>query len=542
MVTSSLPSDAQSYPGQETTAPKTREQATVQLARDLFYNRAMIQFEGAYMGALAAIPQAPHTRGARKSLPPALVQHTYEDLNYTEVFIRDNIPVMIFLLLDGKGEVVRNFLDTCLNLQSTRLQTAGIFPTSFFVQNGKLVADYGQRAIGRVSSADATLWWPILAYIYVQHTGDKAWAREPKVQIGLKRFLDLVLHPTFSDTPVLLVPDGSFMIDRPLDVWGAPLEIETLLDGALLSAAGLLYLDLTAKGCVLIEGETPTSRSLDTFTQGQIEHFNLAVERVKRLRRYLLKHYWVNTKTVQVLRQRPTEQYGDLVVNEYNIQTESIPHWLQHWIGTEGGYLIGNIRTGRPDFRFFTLGNCLGAIFDVLSPYQQHAFFHLVVQNQEALVGQMPLRICHPPLDDSDWRTKTGYDRKNLPWCYHNGGHWPCLLWYLAVAALRYQQRYSSPNSSVHVPYHRKVQGRIQEMLHDAYELLLERLPQQNWAEYFDGPTGLWTGQQTRYYQTWTIVGFLLVHHLLKVNPGSANIMDVPGLKFLSRVRMVPLD
>jgi hypothetical protein len=73
------------------------------------------------------------------------------------------------------------------------------------------------------------------------------------------------------------------------------------------------------------------------------------------------------------------------------------------------------------------------------------------------------------------------------------------------------------------------------ELLESSYKLLLEQLPAQRWAEYFDGPTGLWTGQQTRYYQTWTIVGFLLVHHLLDVDPTAARILDVPSLKDLCR-------
>ncbi|WP_287129082.1 glycoside hydrolase 100 family protein [Candidatus Cyanaurora vandensis] len=517
----------------ESPAP-SREQAVIQMARDLL-DRALVRCGGEFVGAIAAIPQIPHARGKRAKAPPTPPVGTY-DLNYTEVFIRDNIPVMIYLLVDGRSEIVKHFLNTCLRLQSTNFQTCGIFPTSFFENaEGKVIPDYGQRAIGRVASADATLWWPILAHIYVQHTGDRAWALQPSVQQGLKRFLDLILQPSFHDAPTLQVPDGSFMIDRPLDVWGAPLEVQTLLHGALLSAAGLLYLDLASKGCVSSSSHAPPRPAPDSFTEHQVQQFKRAISWAKRLRQYLLKHYWVNTRTVQVLRQRPTEQYGESAINEYNIQTETIPHWLQHWMGTEGGYLIGNIRTGRPDFRFFTLGNCLGAIFDILSPYQQHCLFELVVQNRTDLVAQMPLRICHPPLEEADWRTKTGYDRKNLPWCYHNGGHWPCLLWYLAVAALRYQQRHSQPGT---MNYRRRVQIRIQEVLHDAYDLLLERLPQQSWAEYFDGPTGLWTGQQTRYYQTWTISSLLLVHHLLKVNPADANVLDMPSIKFLSRATL----
>ncbi|MBD3880436.1 glycoside hydrolase 100 family protein [Phormidium tenue FACHB-886] len=468
-----------------------REEAVVELAQSLFYEKALVKFEGEWIGAVAAIA---------RSHPGS--QH---DLNYGEIFIRDNVPVMVYLLLQGKHGAVRHFLETCLQLQSDRLETRGIFPTSFVEANGRIVADYGQRAIGRVVSVDATLWWAVLAHTYVQRSGDRAFACQPQVQLGIQRFLELILHPSFREAPTLFVPDGAFMIDRPMDVWGAPLEIQVLLYGSLLSAAGLMRIAL-AEG----SGETEKLE----------QQLHLCINYARRLRRYVLKQYWVNSKTVQVLRRRPTEQYGDAIENEYNIQTETIPHWLQDWLGNRGGYLIGNIRTGRPDFRFFTLGNCLGAMFDLISVRQQTALFRLVLQNQNALVAQMPLRICHPPLSDVDWRRKTGYDRKNLPWCYHNAGHWPCLLWFLVAAALRQQ------------PHHQDaLAAEMNAMLETAYERLLTQLPRQNWAEYFDGPTGTWMGQQARLYQTWTIVGFLLVHHFLKVNPADAAILDVPHLR-----------
>ena len=64
---------------------------------------------------------------------------------------------------------------------------------------------------------------------------------------------------------------------------------------------------------------------------------------------------------MQVLRRRPTEQYGDNQhQNEFNVQPQVIPDWLQDWLENRGGYLIGNMRTGRPDFRFYSLGNSLG--------------------------------------------------------------------------------------------------------------------------------------------------------------------------------------
>jgi hypothetical protein len=480
------------FPISEKSSGKSSEQSIVQMAEALLYEQAMVQIQGAWAGTLAAIPPKSPKSGA---IEP--------DLNYSELFIRDNIPVMIYLLIQGKYEIVRHFLTLCLSLQSEHPSTKGIFPTSFLEENGKLIADYGQRAIGRVVSVDATLWWVILAYCYVQRSGDRAFALQPQVQQGLQSYLGLILCPSFRAAPTLFVPDGAFMIDRPMDVWGTPLEIQVLLYGSLLSAIGLLQI-----------GERVGK---ERWKIEEVAHY------AHRLRQYVLKQYWVTSTTVQVLRRRPTEEYGEAIENEYNIQTEAIPHWLQEWLGAQGGYLIGNVRTGRPDFRFFTLGNCLAAIFDLITAPQQRSLFHLILQNQADLVAQMPLRICHPPLEGEKWQMKTGYDRKNLPWCYHNAGHWPCLLWFLAVAVLRHQQ--------LHPDAETVLVTQMQALLESSYRLLLHHLPQQNWAEYFDGPTGRWMGQQARHYQTWTIVGFLLVHHLLYGNPEDAQILNLPTLK-----------
>ncbi len=459
----------------------------VEQAQSLFYNRALITIRGEVAGAMAAIPL-----GAGP------------DLNYSEIFIRDNVPVMVYLLLEGKGHVVRHFLNLCLELQSQSFQTKGIFPTSFVEVDGSFKVDYGQRAIGRVCSVDATLWWVILAYWYVQWTEDNDWAAQPKVQEGLEGFLNLVLHPGFRDAPTLLVPDGAFMIDRPLDVWGVPLEVQTLLYGALKCTAALL--DFSPR-------KTPQHQARILQT----------IDWAKRLRTYLLKNYWIDGNIVQTLRRRPNEQYGEAISNEHNVYCETIPNWLQGWLGKRGGYLIGNIRTGRPDFRFFSLGNCLGGLFDVISPAQKRSLFRLIINNQHELIADMPLRICHPPLEGTDWQQKTGFDRKNLPWSYHNGGHWPCLLWFLSTAVLQHKTQ-----GSVHVET-----LEMEILIQRAYKLMAERLPHQKWAEYFDGPTGIWVGQQARTYQTWTIVGFLLVHHFLKVRPRDVRVLAVPSLQSL---------
>ena len=101
------------------------------------------------------------------------------------------------------------------------------------------------------------------------------------------------------------------------------------------------------------------------------------------------------------------------------MQPQVIPPWLQDWLDNRGGYLIGNMRTGRPDFRFYSLGNYLACLFGLLTAPQQRAMFRLVLHNRDNLMAQMPMRICHQPMDQAEWTNKTGADPKNWPWSYH---------------------------------------------------------------------------------------------------------------------------
>jgi beta-fructofuranosidase len=466
--------------------PNSREERIVARAQEHF-ERTLVNVRGQLAGSVAAL-EHPRSKDA---------------LNYGEIFLRDNVPVMIYLLLQGRYGIVRHFLTVCLDLQSPSFQTRGVFPTSFIEEEGHLIADYGQRSIGRITSVDASLWWPILCWLYVKRSGDVDFGAGQSVQRGVQRLLDLVLHPTFEGTPVLFVPDCAFMIDRPMDVWGAPLEVETLLYGCLRSCCRLME---------LAEARAH-SRLLD-------QRLAVASQWLHDLRRFLLKHYWVTSKTMQVLRRRPTEQYGDFQhQNEFNVQPQVVPDWLQEWLDNRGGYLIGNMRTGRPDFRFYSLGNSLACVFGLLTAPQQRALFRLVLHNRHHLMAQMPMRICHPPMEGIEWSNKTGSDPKNWPWSYHNGGHWPSLLWFFAAAALLHERQH--PTADV------VLLGQVRSMVEECYWAQVNQLPRQQWAEYFDGPTGTWVGQQSRTYQTWTIVGFLLLHHLLRSNSQDVDLLDL---------------
>ena len=148
--------------------PNSNEDKVVARAKEHF-EKTLIQISGDIAGSVAAL-EHPTKNDA---------------LNYGEIFLRDNVPVMIYLLTQKRYDIVKKFLTVSLDLQSTTYQTRGVFPTSFVEEKGKLIADYGQRSIGRITSADASLWWPVLCWLYVRKSGDQSFGTSQQVQLSL---------------------------------------------------------------------------------------------------------------------------------------------------------------------------------------------------------------------------------------------------------------------------------------------------------------------------------------------------------------------
>ena len=63
----------------------------VKVARELLFKQAMVNLNGEWVGSLAAIPS-----GKAEST-----------LNYSEIFIRDNVPTMAYLLVIGEYSAVK---------------------------------------------------------------------------------------------------------------------------------------------------------------------------------------------------------------------------------------------------------------------------------------------------------------------------------------------------------------------------------------------------------------------------------------------------
>ena len=401
-------------------------------------------------------------------------------LNYDQCFIRDFVSSALVFLIQGRAEIVRNFLMETLTLQKQDKQMdcyepgPGLMPASFKVESHSaeqyLTADFGNQAIGRVPPVDSSLWWIILLRAYVKATGDVSLARQPEFQQGLKLILQMCLVRRFEMYPTLLVPDGAFMIDRRMGVYGHPLEIQALFYAALRAARELLL---------------PDGDSRD-----YIEAIN---QRLGSFIFHVRKYYWLDLKRLNEIHRYKGEEFGEIAANKFNIYPESIPYWLTEWIPDRGGYLAGNLGPGRMDFRFFALGNLLAILVSVASEEQSQAIMDIIEKRWENLVGQMPMKICFPAVEGLEWQIITGSDPKNSSWSYHNGGNWPVLIWPLLAAS-------------------RKT-GRT-ELGQKALEIAAKSLGEDEWPEYYDGQNGRLIGKRARRYQTWTIAGFLLANLL----------------------------
>ncbi|KAF8387611.1 hypothetical protein HHK36_026264 [Tetracentron sinense] len=420
-----------------------------------------------------------------------------QPLNYDQVFIRDFVPSALAFLLNGEGEIVRNFLLHTLQLQSWEKTVdcyspgQGLMPASFKVRTVPLDGsneafeevldpDFGESAIGRVAPVDSGLWWIILLRAYGKITGDYALQERVDVQTGIKLILNLCLTDGFDMFPSLLVTDGSCMIDRRMGIHGHPLEIQALFYSALRCSREMLTLNDGSKTLVMAINN-----------------------RLSALSFHIREYYWVDMKKINEIYRYKTEEYSTDAINKFNIYPDQIPAWLVDWIPEKGGYLIGNLQPAHMDFRFFTLGNLWSIVSSLGTPKQNEGILNLIEAKWDDLVGNMPLKICYPALECEDWRIITGSDPKNTPWSYHNGGSWPTLLWQFTLACIK--------------------MGRP-ELARKAVALAEKRLSVDQWPEYYDTRNGRFIGKQSRLFQTWTIAGFLTSKMLLE-NPEMASML-----------------
>ncbi|KAK8579855.1 hypothetical protein V6N13_143020 [Hibiscus sabdariffa] len=429
--------------------------------------RSLVYFRGQPVGTIAAYHHA-----------------SEEVLNYDQVFVRDFVPSALAFLMNGEPEIVKNFLLKTLQLQGWEKKIdrfklgEGAMPASFKVLHDPvrkletIVADFGESAIGRVAPVDSGFWWIILLRAYTKSTGDLSLAERPECQKGIRLILMLCLAEGFDTFPTLLCADGCSMIDRRMDVYGYPIEIQALFYMALRCALVMLKHDGEGKDCI-----------------ERIE------KRLHALNFHMRSYFWLDFQQLNDIYRYKTEEYSHTAVNKFNVIPDSIPDWIFDFMPMRGGYFVGNVSPARMDFRWFCLGNCIAILSSLATPEQSMAIMDLIEARWDELVGEMPLKIAYPAIESHEWRIITGCDPKNTRWSYHNGGSWPVLLWLLTAACIK--------------------TGRPQ-IARQAIDLAETRLLKDGWPEYYDGKLGRFIGKQARKYQTWSIAGYLVAKMMLE--------------------------
>ncbi|MCO5579304.1 hypothetical protein L7F22_033159 [Adiantum nelumboides] len=415
----------------------------------------------------------------------AAVDPSEEDLNYNQVFFRDFVPSALAFLMNNEPEIVKNFLMKALRLQSNwekRIDNftlgKGAMPASFKVQfdatrnHDVMMADFGESAIGRVAPVDSGFWWIILLRAYSKSTGDHILAETPECQQGIKLILNLCLSEGFDTFPTLLCADGCCMVDRRMGIYGYPIEIQSLFYMALRCARGMLKPE--GDGKELIE---------------RIE------KRLKALSFHIRSYFWLDFEQLNKVYRYKTEEYSHTAVNKFNVIPDSIPDWVFDFMPMKGGYFIGNVSPARMDFRWFCLGNCVAILSSLATPEQEAGIMDLFEERWQDLIGEMPLKIAYPALENHAWRLVTGCDPKNTRWSYHNGGSWPVLIWLFTAACIKAGRPHIAAR---------------------AIELLEARLAKDHWPEYYDGKLGRFVGKQARKFQTWSIAGYLVAKMMLE--------------------------
>lgn len=444
----------------------------VQSAFELL-NRSLIYYQGKPVGTAAACDER------------------VVAANYNECFVRDFVPSALVFLMSGRHEIVRNFLETVMRLRGHQhvmkghKRSMGLMPASFHVvkEDGEeqIVADFGDRAIGRVTPVDSAMWWMILLRAYVVATNDRAFVETEEVQKCITAILELYLRERFESSPTLLVPDAAFMIDRRMAVYGYPLEIQALYYGMLMTAQELLADH---------DKNQPMIKNLEILSDSLKDH--------------LRTYYWIDRQRLNEMHRYYAEEFGLDVVNVLNVYPESIPGWMDGWLDARSGYLVGNVGPGRIDFRYFALGNLLSILFGITTPAGSQGIMNLYQRHWDHLVGEMPVKIVYPALVGEKWRFSTGSDPKNVPYSYHNGGNWPVLVWPYVAAAIR--------------------TGRF-ELAEQALNVMTNRLKKDNWPEYYDGRKGDLIGRRANFYQVWSATGLIVAHEIME-NPESRVLFD----------------
>jgi hypothetical protein len=130
---------------------------------------------------------------------------------------------------------------------------------------------------------------------------------------------------------------------------------------------------------------------------------------------------WLDFGTINDIYGYKTEEYSQTALNKFNVIPEPVSDCIFDFMPIHGGYLIGNVDPTM-DFRWFCLGIFIATLSSLATREQAKAILDVVEECWQRLIGEMPLKICYPAMEN---QIITECGPKNTRWSYDNEGSWP---------------------------------------------------------------------------------------------------------------------
>ncbi|MEZ4668261.1 MAG: glycoside hydrolase 100 family protein [Anaerolineae bacterium] len=316
---------------------------------------------------------------------------------YPQVWARDNGIIALGAFASGDADLIATARATLLTLgkhQSGR----GLIPLN-------VNPDSGYISTENAGAVDANLWFILLHFLHLQHTGDTAFLNEHWETIT--RALVWLEYQDMNECGLLEIPEAGNWMDL------IAVRYNTLYDNVLYYAAVLAY-ELMAQR---VAADLP-HHAVEVNAAQIHERINLLMW-IDRC--WVAEHFAQHLERLKAIRLEWFMLY-------HNIGTISSRPYYLPWVA----------------FREYgdwcdTLGNCL-AILTGIADYH-HSEHILRYMYQVGIAEPFPSKAIYPPIHpgETDWRNYYRSRNLNLPHQYHNGGIWPMVGGFHVASLVRHQ-------------------------------------------------------------------------------------------------------
>lgn len=351
---------------------------------------------------------------------------------YINIFGRDASICSLGMIASGNGKIIKIAKKSLITL--ARYQSKlGQIPHSVNPEKNEVLFYY-------MGDKDSTLWWLIAVNFYHKHSGDKKLYKN--LEPNIKKALNWCFYQDQDNTGLIEQCEASDWADLMPS------------NGSVLYTNTLWYKVL----------------SLYKFNKEK----NIALNGLNTL---FLPHQADIKKSI-FLKQ---DIYKIKLINILKKALKSKPYYLNYVTS-----FYGNDRCD-------VFGNILTVLFNIADKNRTKQIINYLIKNK--ISKHYPVQVLFPPINrkDFDWRDYLTHKNLNLPYQYHNGGVWPFVGCFWAMALVKVGKT---------------------DLAWQELERVAEANKVNKWQfnEWFHGKTGKPMGMPG---QSWNAGTFLLAYHYL---------------------------